>query len=126
MPDNDLKGRVALITGAARGIGAASAIALARRGAEVHLTDVLDTAGATGDTVSLMSLDGYTVTLDRAALTDQFVLALASECAEDGCAPLGIGGRGPVWLVFPPGAYPDFSGEDDSGLAWGLFHIGVE
>lgn len=38
----DLQGQTAWVTGAARGIGAASAKALARRGAIVHLDDILD------------------------------------------------------------------------------------
>jgi NAD(P)-dependent dehydrogenase (short-subunit alcohol dehydrogenase family) len=41
----DLQGRIALVTGAARGIGAATAVALAEAGASVCLTDVLDTQG---------------------------------------------------------------------------------
>ncbi|MFT3727789.1 MAG: glucose 1-dehydrogenase [Terricaulis sp.] len=48
---SDLTGRVAIVTGAARGIGAAAAIALAKAGAKVLCTDVLDasqTAKATG------------------------------------------------------------------------------
>jgi len=40
--DDALEGQVALVTGAARGIGAAAARALALRGAHVWLTDVLD------------------------------------------------------------------------------------
>ena len=42
--DNALQGQVALVTGAARGIGASAAELLAARGAIVHLTDVLDCA----------------------------------------------------------------------------------
>jgi NAD(P)-dependent dehydrogenase (short-subunit alcohol dehydrogenase family) len=39
---SDLKGRVALVTGAARGLGAAAAKALAEKGAKVVVTDVSD------------------------------------------------------------------------------------
>jgi len=39
---SDLKGRVALVTGGARGIGAAAARALADKGAKVLVTDILD------------------------------------------------------------------------------------
>lgn len=42
---SNLKGRVALVTGAARGIGLATARALGRAGATVMLTDILDTDG---------------------------------------------------------------------------------
>lgn len=43
--DQELHGKVALVTGAARGIGAASARALAEAGAAVVVTDVLDADG---------------------------------------------------------------------------------
>ena len=42
---SDLVGRVALVTGAARGIGAATVAALAARGASILATDVLDEPG---------------------------------------------------------------------------------
>ncbi|MGD9982222.1 MAG: SDR family NAD(P)-dependent oxidoreductase [Hyphomonadaceae bacterium] len=41
---SDLKGRVALVTGAARGLGAATAKALAEKGAKVVVTDVRESA----------------------------------------------------------------------------------
>jgi NAD(P)-dependent dehydrogenase (short-subunit alcohol dehydrogenase family) len=49
---SELKGRVALVTGGARGIGAAASKALAEAGASVLLTDVLKTEGeATAETL---------------------------------------------------------------------------
>ena len=45
----DLAGKTALITGGARGIGAAAGLALTRRGARVHLADLLDPAGAVAE-----------------------------------------------------------------------------
>jgi 3alpha(or 20beta)-hydroxysteroid dehydrogenase len=57
-----LDGKVAIITGAARGQGAAEARLFAKRGAKVMLTDVLDdegqkTAASIGDSAAYMNLD---------------------------------------------------------------------
>lgn len=45
----DLSGKVAVITGASRGLGKAMAVGLANAGADVVVTDVLDTAQAVGE-----------------------------------------------------------------------------
>jgi 3-oxoacyl-[acyl-carrier protein] reductase len=61
----DLSGRVALVTGAARGIGAATAVALAEAGARVALVD-RDAAGldATADSVGRAGSDALGITAD--------------------------------------------------------------
>jgi NAD(P)-dependent dehydrogenase (short-subunit alcohol dehydrogenase family) len=58
----DLQDRLALVTGAGQGIGAACARVLARRGAKVICTDLQDasaakTAGALGGSAQSLALD---------------------------------------------------------------------
>ena len=59
----DLRGQVALITGAARGIGRASALALARAGADVAVADLLPTEEAEA-AITATGRRGLGVTLD--------------------------------------------------------------
>ena len=59
-----LKGKVALVTGAASGIGRASAIALAREGAAVVLTDI-DTAGCEAATAEIEATGGAALWLHQ-------------------------------------------------------------
>jgi NAD(P)-dependent dehydrogenase (short-subunit alcohol dehydrogenase family) len=65
-PDLDLDGRVALVTGAARGIGQAQAVALADRGARVAVVDVREP----GETVALLQAGGGAALALRTDLTD--------------------------------------------------------
>lgn len=83
--------------------------------------DVMAKVKAEGDTVILQALDGYRSTFLIASLQSSSVL-LATEA--DG-KPLAIGGRGPVWLVFPAGIVPNDSAEGDDGLAWSVYFIEV-
>jgi NAD(P)-dependent dehydrogenase (short-subunit alcohol dehydrogenase family) len=65
MTDQDLAGRTALVTGAARGIGAAVAARLAAAGAAVFVADVLETEGeATAATIRSAGGDARYVHLD--------------------------------------------------------------
>lgn len=47
--NEELRGRIALVTGAARGIGAATARALAAAGAQVIVTDIADASGTAAE-----------------------------------------------------------------------------
>src|SRR5438105_15931076 len=97
-----LDGKLAIVTGAARGIGQASALALTRAGAEVALLDVLDVEEAAG---AVRAAGGRPTTCrvdisDRRAVRDA-VAALAAE-------------RGGIdVLVTAAGIYGRTSGLDD-------------
>jgi hypothetical protein len=85
------------------------------------LASVLDLVGATGSQVLVQAVDGYAPAfkIDEVR-AGTFVLATAQ-----GGEPLALGGRGPVWLVFPAGSYAGQTAEDDSGLAWAVFHLKI-
>lgn len=78
----DLAGRVALVTGAARGIGAATAVALAQAGARIGLVD-RDTAGVEGtaDAVGRAGGDALAISADviDAPAIERAVDAIVSE-----------------------------------------------
>ncbi|MCK4791425.1 MAG: SDR family NAD(P)-dependent oxidoreductase, partial [Desulfobacteraceae bacterium] len=62
----DLHGRNALVTGAARGIGAATALVLAREGANVSVADIISTQ----DTVKKIEASGRQAVGIEASVTD--------------------------------------------------------
>jgi 3-oxoacyl-[acyl-carrier protein] reductase len=78
----DLAGRVALVTGAGRGIGAATAVALAQAGARVALVD-RDTAGVEGtaDAVGRAGGDALAISADvtDTAAVERAVDAIVAE-----------------------------------------------
>jgi 3-oxoacyl-[acyl-carrier protein] reductase len=65
----DLEGKVALVTGASRGIGRASAVALAHRGASVAVNYREDKEGAS-ETARLISSSGGTAVVVRADVSN--------------------------------------------------------
>ncbi len=84
-----------------------------------RLLDVLVMVGATGSSVTLQAIDGYTYEIDRASITGDYVLAVQA----DGEA-LHLGGHGPIWLVIPEDQSP--AGPDsDEALVWGVYVITV-
>jgi hypothetical protein len=87
-----------------------------------RLSDVLTSAGAKGNKLSVQALDGYESEFPWAFVkNDQVILAIEA----DGQS-LGIGGRGPAWLVFPPGLQAKQQEDSDAGLVWAVFHIDVK
>ncbi|MFF5703852.1 SDR family NAD(P)-dependent oxidoreductase [Streptomyces sp. NPDC012794] len=75
----DLTGRTALVTGAASGIGRATALLLARAGAAVHCAD-RDERGLAG-TASLIAEDGGAATVHPLDVTDRAALRTAVAAA---------------------------------------------
>ncbi|MFE2090961.1 glucose 1-dehydrogenase [Streptomyces sp. NPDC002596] len=81
----DLTGKVALVTGAARGMGEAEARLLAARGAKVVLTDVLETEGeATAASI------GSAARFIRHDVTDEKAWEAAVAAAVDGFGRLDV------------------------------------
>jgi len=78
---DDMTGRVAIVTGGATGIGRASAIAFARRGARVVVADVNDDAGA--ETVKLAQAEGSDATFVHTDVTDSSSVAAMVDVAID-------------------------------------------
>jgi NAD(P)-dependent dehydrogenase (short-subunit alcohol dehydrogenase family) len=77
----DLDGKVALVTGAAKGIGRASALAFAAEGARVVVADVDEDGGP--ETVSLVQAAGGEATFVRADVSDAGDVQAMVACAVD-------------------------------------------
>jgi len=78
----EFKGKLVIVTGAARGLGRGMAIEYARQGATVIITDVLDDQLC--DTAAAMRKDGYQVYSFRCDLaSDSAVAALGEQIKKD-------------------------------------------
>jgi 3-hydroxybutyrate dehydrogenase len=79
----DLSGRVSIVTGGSRGIGAATALELARAGSDVAIFDLVgDQASATAADVARQTgvkARGYAVDVSKAALLKGMIDAVASD-----------------------------------------------
>ncbi|MEM9257519.1 MAG: glucose 1-dehydrogenase [Pseudomonadota bacterium] len=84
----DLSGRVALITGAARGIGRASSNVLAQHGATVVMTDVLGEEGAAAaEAICKVGGDAHFLLLD---VTSENAWHDTLDAASGRCGPISI------------------------------------
>ena len=85
------------------------------------LSDVLRTSGASGKTLIVRALDGYAPEIPTSEVYDYpVILALKADGKY-----LGIGDRGPAWVIFPRNDYPKLAEEDDSKYVWSVYHIEV-
>jgi NAD(P)-dependent dehydrogenase (short-subunit alcohol dehydrogenase family) len=64
-----LKGKIALITGGAQGLGKAIALAMANEGANIVIGDIRATRSMQFRTLSRMSVPGHSRRFDRAPAT---------------------------------------------------------
>ena len=102
----DLKGRVAIVTGGARGIGYATAERMLASGAEVSLWDIDGTAL---ETASRALSDRGTVTTEQVELTDEASVDRATRSVVEKHGKIDIlinnagitGGNGKLWELTP-------------------------
>jgi len=86
------------------------------------LADVLAATGANGETVTVKALDGYTAEISMRDI-GKYPILLALK--RDGQF-LGLGGRGPAWVVFPRDDYPELQTQDDAKWVWSVYFIKVD
>jgi NAD(P)-dependent dehydrogenase (short-subunit alcohol dehydrogenase family) len=94
----ELNGRVALVTGGARGIGAAAAKALASAGAAVLITDLLEAEGA--QTAAHLAAQGKKAHFVRHDVTDEtgWIAAVGAASAAFGGLDILVNNAGVFWL----------------------------
>ena len=86
------------------------------------LRDVLAAAGANGETIVVKAIDGYAPEIPLNELeTYPVILALKV----DGKF-LGLGDRGPAWVIYPRDDFPELSDQDDSKFVWSTYYIEVK
>jgi hypothetical protein len=86
------------------------------------LRDVIEAVGGNGTIATVMALDGYAADIPMSDLTSWPVVLALKNNGEW----LGIGGRGPAWVVYPESEYPALTGTDDARWVWAAFFIRVE
>lgn len=85
------------------------------------LSDVLAAAGAKGTTLAVRALDGYAPEIPVSDTVDfPVILALKVNGKY-----LGLGGRGPAWVIYPRDDFEALAETDDSKYVWAVYHIEV-
>ncbi len=87
-----------------------------------RLTDLLKATGAAaGSGVFAQALDGFTAEISAEELAAQNWIVALKRNGEY----LGIGGRGPVWLVYDPPNGASITDEDEGRWPWAVYFIAV-
>lgn len=111
-----LEGKVAIVTGASRGIGAATAVWLARAGARVCVNHHQQTDAAQAVAAEIQA-SGGTAFAGQADVRDPATVTRPVETVHHHCGPVDI-------LV--NNAFPGFQGGDISDLPWDIFQNQVD
>jgi NAD(P)-dependent dehydrogenase (short-subunit alcohol dehydrogenase family) len=98
----DLAGRAALVTGAASGIGRATALALARAGASILCFDLADPAPVTAE---IAALGGQAVSCRGSVVDEAAVEAAVAQCEAD---------LGPLAILVNSAGIVEFGGLEDA------------
>jgi len=86
------------------------------------LSDVLDAAGASGSVVRVQALDGYAAEIPMEEVRDYPILLAVKRDGQF----LGLGDRGPAWVIFPRDDYPELAERDEAQWVWSAYYIDVE
>jgi len=86
------------------------------------LRDVLAAAGAQGKTILVKALDGYAPEINIAEV-EKYPVVLALKVNGKF---LGLGGRGPAWVVYPRNDFDELKDQDDSKYVWSAYLIEVQ
>lgn len=86
------------------------------------LRDVVKAAGATGKTIRVFAMDNYGAEIPLAEL-EKYAVLLALKANGRW---LGLGDRGPTWVVYPRDQHPELKAQDDAKWVWSAIRIDVE
>lgn len=86
------------------------------------LRDVIRAAGAKGQSIRVFAMDNYGAEIPVAEI-EKYPVLLALKANGRW---LGLGDRGPTWVVYPRDQHPELKVQDDAKWVWSAIRIDVE